>query len=755
MWLETGGVVLSPRLTRILLKRECADIEQLTVWQLEPFDELISMEVPICLLRDRGIELGFEVSGIDNIDNMDNVDFDGTGKIKIFQEEGVLKSGLLTVILNAPNHHEADDIVTLEDRLYRRKSKQVPQWYVQLMKERLRQLKREFLERNPKCMFINVIIPIPSHPLRLKLSVNPPENSQNKEDLCAWDVIESAEDSSIKRRHPQLFEVPPGVSNGDLRAIHGILQRGYDASAIDSANLLWSKREYLSKNFPSALVSFIQSVQWWLSASDPTEIDEALRIIEGWRVPSEAEDCEEVCAILLVKMSKIMGLSDSQMWIGLFERLLLPAGEPINFIKKYQSSLILFLTSSAAAGMPELRGFLMKSLAVVQKDVGLASELYWRLKVDDGCVELFEEYCESLGSDLKAEIKKQERLFEGIDRILQTAQKLKGPRTAKLELLKQLLVDPEASEIPSATQANPLLPGLQGGGGDGRIKAVVADRCNLFKSTAFTVLMVFLRQDNAGGLPIIFKKGDDLRRDSACLRVFRAIWDIWRRDGDLNLFPRRLLYGVVPLSKDFGLVEFVESVPLSKVVVPSGEDTSDEWAVARYLKDTEAKNNFLASCVGFSLLTYLLGIGDRHLDNLLLTPQGHLLHIDFSFVFGADPKPFPPPIKITREMVRGFEVEANVQADGTDTEKWAEFKGLCFTALTLLRRKSSLLTALIEAEYPNHHVEYVDFVKERLNAMSSQAESIQKMDRLLEESRRAMFPQVMETIHKWVQYWKS
>ena len=42
------------------------------------------------------------MSGIDNIDNMDNVDFDGNGKIKIFQEEGVLKSGLLTVILNAP-----------------------------------------------------------------------------------------------------------------------------------------------------------------------------------------------------------------------------------------------------------------------------------------------------------------------------------------------------------------------------------------------------------------------------------------------------------------------------------------------------------------------------------------------------------------------------------------------------------------------------------------------------------------------------
>ena len=159
------------------------------------------------------------------------------------------------------------------------------------------------------------------------------------------------------------------------------------------------------------------------------------------------------------------------------------------------------------------------------------------------------------------------------------------------------------------------------------------------------------------------------------------------------------------------------------------------------------KSNFLASCVGFSLLTYLLGIGDRHLDNLLVTPHGHLLHIDFSFLFGADPKPFPPPIKMTREMVRGFEDPSS------PTDKWAEFKGLCFTALTLLRRKSTLLTALIESEYPSDP--QTDFVKERLAAMLSPAEALQKMDKLLEESRRAMFPQVMETIHKWVQYWKS
>lgn len=56
----------------------------------------------------------------------------------------------------------------------------------------------------------------------------------------------------------------------------------------------------------------------------------------------------------------------------------------------------------------------------------------------------------------------------------------------------------------------------------------------------------------------------------------------------------------------------------------------------------------MLSCAGYSVMTYFLGVGDRHLENIMVDITGKFFHIDFGYILGQDPKPYPPPIKLCK-----------------------------------------------------------------------------------------------------------
>ncbi|RNE98291.1 phosphatidylinositol kinase related protein ATM, partial [Trypanosoma rangeli] len=92
-----------------------------------------------------------------------------------------------------------------------------------------------------------------------------------------------------------------------------------------------------------------------------------------------------------------------------------------------------------------------------------------------------------------------------------------------------------------------------------------------------------------------------------------------------------------------------------------------------------------------SMIGYIVGLGDRHGNNLLLhTRQAELVHIDLGFAFDQGkllPVPELVPFRLTRNVVDGFGVQ------GTE----GPFRRHCEGTLHVLRGQKELLMTILEA----------------------------------------------------------
>ncbi|EDO27738.1 predicted protein, partial [Nematostella vectensis] len=305
---------------------------------------------------------------------------------------------------------------------------------------------------------------------------------------------------------------------------------------------------------------------------------------------------------------------------------------------------------------------------------------------------------------------KQQQFIDHIVRLMKEVSQFSGNRSRKIHRLRELL------DTPELTRFGPLPLPLDP---DVRIMEVtcvfLSEKAWLFKSHLMPAKLTF-RDINEQEYVVIFKNGDDLRQDQLILQMIRLM-------DKVRIFGPYSACGKIRST----FSDFAPPPPQEKIL-----------------------GTGLLSVSGYCVITYLLGVGDRHLDNLLLTKSGNLFHIDFGYILGRDPKPLPPPMKLSKEMVEGM--------GGANGECYQAFRKQCYTAFLHLRRHANLILNLfglmVDASVPDIALEpdkTVKKVQDKFRLDLSDEEAVQYLQSLIDESVSAMFAVVVEQIHKFAQ----
>jgi phosphatidylinositol 3-kinase len=251
---------------------------------------------------------------------------------------------------------------------------------------------------------------------------------------------------------------------------------------------------------------------------------------------------------------------------------------------------------------------------------------------------------------------------------------------------------------------------------------------------------------------LFFKQGDDLRTDQLILNLFTLMDSLLKK---VNLDMKMKIFSVIATRTRVGLMEFVDK---SSTV----QDITDKYgSIRNYFMQKNTKNpgvldpgvldTFIKSTAGSCVMTYILAIGDRHLENILITEQGQLFHLDFGFVFGKDPKPMPSPFRLTKEMAVAIGGEQYMTS-----ENFNKFRSYCHQAYNWLRKSSNLVTNLlslmdergiISDEKPMPIPEVLKVVEERLMLELTDEEAETHFSSQIEIAITAWAPKLAEYAH--------
>lgn len=194
------------------------------------------------------------------------------------------------------------------------------------------------------------------------------------------------------------------------------------------------------------------------------------------------------------------------------------------------------------------------------------------------------------------------------------------------------------------------------------------------------------------------KSNDDLRQEVFVMQMIHYYKSVFAQ-AKLPLWLKT--YRILSTGSSTGLIEvLVDATSLDGL--KKSEGYPEEGGLRAYFEQTyggpdsdafkEAQRNFMQSLAGYAIVSYLLGLKDRHNGNIMIDTRGHVIYIDFGFALGMAPgHEFSferAPFKLTGEFV---EVMGGVKSDC-----YKEFEDLFVSGFLEARKNSQIALGLVE-----------------------------------------------------------
>lgn len=321
------------------------------------------------------------------------------------------------------------------------------------------------------------------------------------------------------------------------------------------------------------------------------------------------------------------------------------------------------------------------------------------------------------------------------------------------ERLAALRADLQHVNFPRVGIGMPLNPRIE-------VNGIRIEKCKYMDSKKLPLWLVFQNADPKGADQyVIFKSGDDLRQDMLTLQMIRIMDHLWKKnDLDFQLNA----YGCIATGDEVGMIEVVLNAMTTAAITNAAggataafrDDPIDNWIREQNPTDGAyrlAKEKFIYSCAGYCVATYVLGIGDRHNDNVMLTKDGRLFHIDFGHFLGNYKKKFG----VKRERAPFvFTPDFAYVMGGKDSPDFMKFLDLCARAYNVLRRHANifinLFAMMLSTGIPElRTADDIEYLRLAFALDLNEQQAAQRFNQLVYEAMSTRTTQINNAIHIW------